>query len=196
ETALALGDRGFAEALADDAEDGLRDRDAPAARAELHLARGLLHGTSEDAVAHFDRARLLWADIGRPYEHAHATERLAIALAQNNPDEAYMRLEEAMARFTQLGATYDAARCQNTLRSLGLFRHASRGRHGYGDQLSPRERQVAELLAQGATNRDIAQTLFLSPRTVETHVANVLRKLGTSRKDVGEALPAADSQEA
>jgi len=193
ETALARGDRGFAEALADDAEDGLRDRDVPAATAELHLARGLLHGTSEQAVEHFDRARLLWADIGRPYDHALATERFAIALAQSNPHDAYARLEEAMARFTQLGATYDAARCQNTLRSLGLFRHASRGRHGYGDQLSPRERQVAELLAHGATNRDIAQTLFLSPRTVETHVANVLRKLGAARKDVGEALSAAGS---
>jgi len=47
---------------------------------------------------------------------------------------------------------------------------------------------VAGLLAGGATNQDIAQTLFLSPRTVEKHVARVLAKLGTSRKGVGVAL--------
>ncbi|GAA1967240.1 ATP-binding protein [Catenulispora subtropica] len=194
ETALARGDRAFAERLADDAEEGLQHRDAPAATAELHVARGLLHGASEQAVHHFDLARRLWADIGRPYSHAQAVERMGVALAELDPGQGYARLDEAMTGFTKLGAAYDAARCQSTLRSLGLFRHAPRGRHGYGSQLSPRERQVAELLAQGATNRDIAQALFLSPRTVETHVANVLRKLDTSRKDVGEVLAAAKSQ--
>ncbi|NUP50513.1 MAG: AAA family ATPase, partial [Catenulispora sp.] len=170
ETALARGDREFAESVADDAEDGLQGRDAPAATAELHLARGLLHGATEQAVRHFGLARQLWADIGRPYNRAQATERMGIALAETDPDQGYSRLDEALSDFTKLGATYDAARCQSTLRTLGLLRRAPRGRHGYGDQLSPRERQVAELLAQGATNRDIAQALFLSPRTVETHV--------------------------
>jgi DNA-binding CsgD family transcriptional regulator len=190
EAALACGDRDSAEALADDAERGLRDRDAPAANAELHLARGILRGTSEAAAEHFDRARELWTDIGRPYERARATERLGVALADVRPEDSLARMDEAMAAYTQLGATSDAARCQSTLRSLGLFRPSSRGRHGYGSRLSPRERQVAELLAQGATNRDIAQALFLSPRTVETHVAHILRKLDAARKDVSEALTA------
>lgn len=194
EVALAVGDRCFAESLVDDAEEGLQNRDAPAAAAELHLARGLLHGTSEEAVQYFTLARKAWTDIGRPYNQAQATERLGIALADIDAEEGYARLDEAMTEFTKLGATYDAARCQSTLRSLGLVRSAPRGRHSYGSQLSPRERQVAELLAQGATNRDIAQVLFLSPRTVETHVANVLRKLGATRKDVGEVLAAADAQ--
>ncbi|MFJ1709545.1 LuxR C-terminal-related transcriptional regulator, partial [Kitasatospora sp. NPDC088346] len=52
----------------------------------------------------------------------------------------------------------------------------------------PREQQVADLLAAGAGNQDIAPALALSPRTVEHHVANVLRKLGTTRAQVHDAL--------
>ena len=68
-------------------------------------------------------------------------------------------------------------------------RNQRRGRRGYGSELSPRELEVAELLSGGATNQDIAETLFLSPRTDEKHVARVLTKLGASRKDVHTALP-------
>ncbi|MFI6505263.1 AAA family ATPase [Nonomuraea typhae] len=51
--------------------------------------------------------------------------------------------------------------------------------------VSPREEQVIKLAAQGLTNREIAESLFLSPRTVEVHVANALRKLGlTSRRQL------------
>ncbi|MHC5909082.1 response regulator transcription factor, partial [Streptomyces sp. S6] len=74
------------------------------------------------------------------------------------------------------------------LREVGAVALGRRGRRGYGSELSPREAEVAELLAGGATNQDIAQTLFLSPRTVEKHVARVLTKLGTSRKTVHTAL--------
>jgi len=51
-----------------------------------------------------------------------------------------------------------------------------------------RARPVAKLLADGATNQDIAQTLFLARRTVENHVARVLTKLGTKRKDIQSSL--------
>ena len=52
------------------------------------------------------------------------------------------------------------------------------------DSLSPREREVLQLVAQGGTDREIAAALFLSPRTVNTHVANILAKLGVaSRRD-------------
>ncbi|MDQ3786225.1 MAG: helix-turn-helix transcriptional regulator, partial [Actinomycetota bacterium] len=66
------------------------------------------------------------------------------------------------------------------------------GRRGYGDQLSPREQDVARLVAQGMTNREIADVLYLSPRTVEQHVAKVLRKLGhKSRQDLTQSIPRA-----
>ncbi|MET9618229.1 response regulator transcription factor [Kitasatospora indigofera] len=65
-----------------------------------------------------------------------------------------------------------------------MHRPAPRGRRSYGGQLSPRETQVAQLLATGATNNDIAQALAISPRTVEQHVANTLKKLHTTRDNL------------
>ncbi|HMO95080.1 MAG TPA: helix-turn-helix transcriptional regulator [Tepidiformaceae bacterium] len=55
--------------------------------------------------------------------------------------------------------------------------------------LSPREREVAELLAQRYTNEEIARELVISIRTVEWHVGNVLAKLGVaSRRELGKSL--------
>ena len=52
------------------------------------------------------------------------------------------------------------------------------GRRGYGRELSPRELEVARMVAQGLTNRQVAEALFLSPRTVERHLGAAMRKLG------------------
>jgi DNA-binding CsgD family transcriptional regulator len=174
-----------------DVEQGLRGRDAPAATAEFHTARGLLLGATDAAssVQDFEAARWRWSDIGRPYQLARVSEQLGAALgAAGDRATATTRLNEALAGYGQLGAAFDAARCQQTVRDLGLAKPAGRGRRGYGDELSPRERQVADLVARGATNHDIAEALFLSPRTVEQHVARVLRKLGVTRGDVPGAL--------
>jgi DNA-binding CsgD family transcriptional regulator len=63
------------------------------------------------------------------------------------------------------------------------------GRKSYGARLSPREGEVAALAASGATNQEIAERLFLSRRTVESHVATALRKLGGhSRRDLAALL--------
>ncbi len=56
------------------------------------------------------------------------------------------------------------------------------GRRGYGDQLSPREREVAELVSQGLTNRQVAEQLFLSPRTVDRHLGAAMRKVGVTSR--------------
>ncbi|MGH3736876.1 MAG: helix-turn-helix domain-containing protein, partial [Micromonosporaceae bacterium] len=94
------------------------------------------------------------------------------------------RLGTAVRVLAGLGATSDAARCARLLRELGQAPPGARpGRRGYGDALSPREREVARLIAAGRTNREIAGVLFLSPRTVEQHVARVLRKLGAISRD-------------
>ncbi|GAA2086849.1 LuxR family transcriptional regulator [Kitasatospora saccharophila] len=189
EVARGVGDEGAARHLTEEAAEALGGADAPAAHAGLHQARGvLLEGTDPGgAIESFHRARDAWREIGRPYEAAKAEERLARALAERDPQTAAERLA-AEATYNTLGAASDAARCQHVRRDLGLGRMASPGRRGYGEALSPRERQVAELVGQGVSNQDIAQALFLSPRTVEHHVASVLRKLGVGRKDVAEAL--------
>ncbi|MFF0753099.1 ATP-binding protein [Streptomyces sp. NPDC004267] len=189
--ALATGHRDDAARLTAEVGDGLAGRDAPGALAELDVARGLLLQESDPhgAAGHFEGARRSWAEIGRPYETARATEDLAGALAPTSAEEAAARLGEALDAFLGLGAGADAARCRNGLRRLGRGRPAARGRRGYGAELSPREREVAELLTRGATNQDIARTLFLSPRTVEKHVAHVLTKLGTTRRNVHRVFP-------
>jgi DNA-binding CsgD family transcriptional regulator len=191
QAALACGHRDAAERLVADAERGLRGTDAPAATAEFHLARGLQRLAADPvaAVRDLDAARRLWCDIGRPYEVARVGEQLGVALsAAGDGQAAAARLTEALAGYECLGASSDASRCRHTLRELGLVKSAGRGRRGYGAELSPRERQVAELVAGGATNHDIAEALFLSPRTVEQHVARMLRKLGTTRGDVASVL--------
>jgi DNA-binding NarL/FixJ family response regulator len=55
--------------------------------------------------------------------------------------------------------------------------------------LTPREREVAALIADGLTNTELAKRLYISPRTAAVHVSSILRKLGvTSRTEVGQAL--------
>ncbi|MFF6995945.1 ATP-binding protein [Streptomyces sp. NPDC008313] len=189
EAALACEDRSAAQRLVDDAAAGLVDKDAPAAAAELQVARGvLLRGCDDIAAAEsFDRARAAWDDMGRPYERARADERIAGAVADTDGGQAASRLDRCMEEYDRLGATSDSARCRRTLREIGWSRPSPRGRRGYGEQLSPREREVADLLAQGLSNPAIAQALFLSPRTVEHHVARVLRKLRVTRDQVHSA---------
>ncbi|MEW2114942.1 AAA family ATPase [Streptomyces sp. NPDC005474] len=191
EAASACGHRTAAERLVSEAESGVRGRDAPAALAELELARGLLLRATEPvgAAGHFAEAQRRWREIGRPYEVAKAAERRGDALMDARPEDATVHLAEALRAYTGLGAVGDAARCRHRLRELGVTAAGSPGRRGYGSELSPREQEVAELLAGGATNQDIARTLFLSPRTVEKHVARVLTKLGRSRKDVVHTVP-------
>jgi DNA-binding CsgD family transcriptional regulator len=102
--------------------------------------------------------------------------------------QAVAELTACAQQFSDLGAAWDAARARALLRSHQPAREVRPpGRPSYGDQLSPREREVAELAATGLTNREIATTLHLSPRTVEQHVARAMRKLGTqSRQDLAE----------
>ncbi|WP_035839813.1 ATP-binding protein [Kitasatospora azatica] len=190
EAALACGEERYAVRLFDEAQAALTGRDAPGAAAELHFARGLLtdHQDSAARAEQFGLAARAWHRIGRPYETARSVERKGRALAAETPDAAGTAMNEAADVFERLGATADAGRCRRTLRELGLARPTSRGRPSYGSTLSPRERQVAELLARGTTNREIAQALVLSPRTVEQHVAQVLRKLGVTRNKVKAAL--------
>ncbi|WP_435647667.1 AAA family ATPase [Kitasatospora purpeofusca] len=198
EALLATGGRAEAGEVTEEATESLTDRGAPAVTASLHLSRGLLLDADGDpeAAEAFTRARDHWQDIGRPYEAARADERIAAALAARDRVRAAERMAAAERVYLELGATTDTARCRKLRRDLDLGGIGSPGRRGYGKRLSPRERQVAELLAQGTGNQDIAQALFLSPRTVEHHVANVLAKLGTGRAGTAQALALADAEDA
>ncbi|WP_258054507.1 LuxR family transcriptional regulator [Streptomyces sp. Ru71] len=109
----------------------------------------------------------------------------------DGPDNrAIAELTCCIEQFTELGAAWDAARTRALLRAHSPApQRRPHGRPAYGDQLSPREREVAELAGAGLTNREIAATLHLSPRTVEQHVARAMRKLNlASRQQLAEPI--------
>ncbi|MFJ9685651.1 LuxR C-terminal-related transcriptional regulator [Streptomyces bacillaris] len=103
---------------------------------------------------------------------------------------ALAELESCARRFTDLGAVWDAARARALLRTRQPARKGRPpGRPSHADQLSPREEEVAQLAVAGLTNREIAATLHLSPRTVEQHIAGAMRKTGAlSRRDLAHRL--------
>lgn len=180
------GDLTPAERFTDELADAIADRDAPAAAAAVPACRGIIavaRGRTRPAISAFRTAYELYRAMGQPYEAARTLE--AVHRCQL-PDENAAEGPLALAgEFAGLGAVRDAARCRQALRSNQVTPPSRRGRRGYGDQLSPRETEVARMVAQGHTNREIADVLYLSPRTVEQHVARVLRKLNvTSRTDV------------
>lgn len=106
-----------------------------------------------------------------------------------NPS-AIAELESCAQHFTDLGAVWDATRARALLRTWQPARKGRPpGRPSHSDQLSPREAEVAQLASSGLTNREIAATLHLSPRTVEQHIAGAMRKTGAlSRRDLAHRL--------
>jgi LuxR family transcriptional regulator, maltose regulon positive regulatory protein len=104
---------------------------------------------------------------------------LGRALAETGSKEAVAVLEHAASLAHDRGAGTVQELAEQALRSLGV-RTWRRG--VAGAPLTAREEEVARMVSTGATNREIAQTLFLSPKTVERHVSNALRKLGVRNR--------------
>ncbi|MET9230351.1 AAA family ATPase [Lentzea sp. NPDC003310] len=184
-TFLAAGRETDAESLIEDVAAGIEGRDAPMAFAALAWCRGQLaeaRGRLDEAVARYRESADRYTALPAPYHSALVAECEAACLLPSDQEKAAEILSALVDTFDGLGATRDAARCRHQLRSIGGGKPSRRGRRGYGDELSPREQEVARLLVAGHTNRKIADVLFLSPRTVEQHAARVLRKLGVSSR--------------
>lgn len=109
--------------------------------------------------------------------------------ASRRTSDAAAALGEALDRAEALGATLDSRRIAARLRGLGVRRgvRGARGRPSTGwSSLTESELRVVELAAGGLTNRQMGERLYLSRRTVETHLAHVYRKLGvSSRAELG-----------
>ena len=100
-------------------------------------------------------------------------------LAQDRRDEAREQLRAALAGFEQVEALPFAERARHELRAAGAATRAAPERAA---ELTPHELRVAQLVAQGLTNREAAAALFVSAKTVEHHLRNVFRKLGIRRR--------------
>lgn len=155
-------------------------------RASTELAQGLLEAASGD----HERARTLLEDavdrfqrIRAPFEASQARIELATSLAALGRTElAEREATTAQDRLLELGAAAEAARASQ------LLKLSTRG--GDGPRLSGitrREREVLALLAEGLTNRQIAERLVVSEHTVHRHVTNILRKLGLSSRAAAAA---------
>ena len=139
--------------------------EAPTGIAEPH--RLLIEGRSEEAAER-------WSTIGCPYLQA-------IALAHG--DRAGQL--EALEMLETLGATAVAAKLRKTLRDQGVSvpRGRSKATRSHAAGLTARQAEVLSLLAEGLSNSEMADRLFLSPRTIEHHVAAVISKLDVSTRD-------------
>jgi DNA-binding NarL/FixJ family response regulator len=119
---------------------------------------------------------------GWPLYEGHALENAAAVLARlDRVPEARTALNRAIGCYTGLDAAWDIARAEARLRTAGIRRGKQgprkRPKHGWA-ALTNTEHKVALLVAEGRSNPDIAARMFLSRRTVETHVSNILGKLG------------------
>ncbi len=188
---LALGRRSDAEGAAAAAHavvvpmGGLRMATAMAERAaaEVALEAGDLHGTIRHALASAAAAD----EVGIPVEAAlsRTVAGRALALAGQS-NRAIEELDRAATALQTSGALRYRDAAELELRRLG--RHVHR-RTAHGDSqgigvqlLTDRERQVADLVVDRRTNPEIAAALFLSPKTVQTHLRHIFHKLDVSSR--------------
>jgi DNA-binding CsgD family transcriptional regulator len=152
----------------------------PWALALVPRCRGLLSAGAA-ADRHFTEALRLHGPSSRPFDRAR-TQLLygeALRRARRRVD-AREHLRAAFATFEQLGASPWAERARTELRVSG---ETARQRDPSTlDQLTPQELQIVRFVGQGATNREVAAQLFLSPRTIDYHLRQVFTKLGISSR--------------
>jgi DNA-binding CsgD family transcriptional regulator len=144
-------------------------------------ARGILEGDAQALVA----AAAMLQSSSRPLLYAAVAEDAGAELARaDRGDEALDQLNAAFDTYVRLEALADARRVGRALRRLGVQRRIvsqSRAKTGW-DSLTDSELTVVNLIAQGATNRDVATQLHLSLHTVKTHVHNAFTKLGINSR--------------
>ena len=162
---------------------------AQRARAGVLLARADAGAAAEAALA-----SVAGADAaGAPVEAARSRVLAGAAFAAANERErAVALLRRAEHELDACGALRDRGEARRRMRQLGV-RAEPRGPSGAGgsglDSLSKREREVAHLITDRKTNKEVAAELFLSEKTVETHLRNIFAKLGvSSRVDVARAV--------
>jgi DNA-binding CsgD family transcriptional regulator len=149
------------------------------ARAVAHRCQALVTGDE----AHFTEALRLHGTTGRPFDHAR-TVLVHGEWLRRGRRRADARAQLATARelFAAVGAQQWAERARRELLATGARPGQLLRQPGPLDRLTPQELQVVRLAVAGLSNRDIAAQLFLSPRTVESHLYKAYPKLGVASR--------------
>ena len=177
-------------------QEQARRFDTPCALGQALRGQGLIERDAAVLLAAVEEMRR----SPRPPETAETCNDAAAALAEaGRLDEAVALWEEALGVYEALEATRDVAMVRAALRAHGV-RRSRRSRHARASSgwhsLTPTEHRVVTLVAQRLTNREVADRLFISRHTVESHLKSVYRKLGiTSRLELAACAAEAAAEQ-
>lgn len=182
-----------------EADDFLRPHERRAAArghrsatARLGYARGRLLGAQGDLAAarqSFEASLALLADTPLRYDRARTHFAYGQTLRRaGKRREADAMIGAARDIYAALGAATYVARCERELKAGGV--HLPRSADRAVDALTPQEEAVAELVARGLSNREVAAELFVSMKTVQYHLTRVYAKLGVRSRTELAALRA------
>jgi ATP/maltotriose-dependent transcriptional regulator MalT len=199
QTQLSLADWRGAAKSAQTAEARARSTSLPQRTATAVCARAavLLAGDDPPGAARAAREAIpLAQSTGNPLLSARARALLGAALGRlGEVESAISELEYAERTLFEAGAMREAAATAQELRRLG-WRGPRRARSGAGGRgpaaLSAREQEVAQLVAAGKRNREVAAALFVSEKTVESHLARIYDKLGVRSRAALATILATD----
>ena len=182
EIMLVADEVGPARAAAGDLSGLADELDVPLLRAMSAQATSavlLAEGDARGAVAALHRARSAWEELAAPYEVARVRVLLASACHRlGDADTARLELAAAREVFAEVGARPDLAR---------LDESAGRRRPDAAAGLTAREVEVIRLVASGLTNREIADELVISEKTVARHLNNMFTRLGLANRAAATA---------
>ena len=175
--ALAAGDMGRARDVSAAVTEVASGNEVPWMTGAALRCQGLI----EDDAEILQAAAVACARGSRPLQLALASEDAGAAFArQGRPDRARPLLDQAIGIYERLGAARDLARAEAVLRKAGIRRGRrgtrSRPQTGWAS-LTPAEHAVAGLVTEGLTNPQIGERLYISHRTVQTHLGHMFAKL-------------------
>jgi DNA-binding CsgD family transcriptional regulator len=185
------GDAEGAQSLLVEMDAELRRSARPRLQCALDRCRGLLTRSDSEAETLLERSVETATAAAAPFEKARSLLCLGqVRRRHRHPGDARRPLASALAQFEQLGASTWREQARLELRAIGS---TTPGPDPGLTSLTPQELSVAQSVAEGLTNQQVANRLFLSARTVEFHLSNAYRKLGIGRRSQLVRL-VADSQ--